>query len=178
MLNIKHWKGISIIKVYVVLFFNMKTVKVGIFSAALTVILVVGSSCHTDNRGFFHRIQTDQYYHAEIFRDGYKDVYGDWVLKAISGGTTIDGFIPDFERIVIQKIGIYKMFRNDSLLSYGKINIMEDDKHALKISFKPDRGLKNISFYGTEKYLYLREGHLNLFASCCNQHNYHFARMK
>jgi hypothetical protein len=156
----------------------MKTGSIDILAAALVVVVLLNSACHSDGRGFFYHINTDLYYNAEIFKDSYKDVYGEWVLKAISGGATTDGFSPDFERIIIQKIGIFKMFRNDSLLAYGRINIQEDNDHSLKISFMPDRGLKNIPFYGTDKLLYLREDHLNLFASCCNQHNYHFVRIK
>jgi hypothetical protein len=148
------------------------------FAVSLVVVVLMNSTCHNENRSFFYHINTQQYYNSEIFKDGFKDVYGEWGLKAISGGTAMDEFSPDFERIIIQKIGIFKMFRNDSLLAYGRINIQEDKDHSLKISFMPDRGLKNIPFYGTDKYLYLREDHLNLFASCCDQHNYHFIRIK
>jgi hypothetical protein len=145
----------------------------------IIVLILLIQGCNYDSRGFFYHVKNDHYYNTEIFNNSYKEVYGEWILKAVSGELATQGYSPEFERIVIEKIGMFKVFRNDSLLGFGRINVIEEvAEQALKISFSPDRGLTTISFYGTDKFLSLRDNHLNLFASCCQQFNYHFERLK
>ncbi len=146
----------------------------------LFVILSIGlvySACKNESVGFYKDSTDSLGYQKEIFTNDFKDVYGEWVLNAVSGGTLNHNFEPDFERIEILKIGYYKLFKNDSLISLGQIRINDKSESALKISFVPERGLKSMPFYESERLMSLRDDHLNLFASCCNRFNLHFSRI-
>src|SRR3990172_12911255 len=62
-------------------------------------------------------INENKYYDDEIFPEQFTGIYDKWRLNSISGSYTGAGYAPDFEKLVVQKIGIFKFYRNDSLLN-------------------------------------------------------------
>lgn len=140
-------------------------------------LILIHSACKNESVGLYENRTDSLAYENEIFTNDYKEIYGEWVLNAVSGGTLNNNFEPDFERIEILKIGNYKLFKNDSLISFGQIRIKDEKESTLKISFVPERGLKTMKFYESERLMSLRDDHLNLFASCCDRYNLHFSRI-
>ena len=72
------------------------------------------------------------YYGEEIFDYKYLDIYKDWVLTDISGGIGGNGYEADFDCLEIDRIGIFRIYRNDSLFIYGKITIENHWPESLK----------------------------------------------
>jgi len=144
------------------------------------IIIVAGifalAACG-DNSGIISfPVDADKYYKNEIFEDNYRDIYGAWALRAISGGFTGTGFSPDFDFLEVQRIGIFKIVRNDSVLAYGKIQIEEQKGDAVTVAFKPEKTLQPVSIFDSEKLIDLRKDAMNLFSPCCDRYNYHFVR--
>jgi hypothetical protein len=129
-----------------------------------------------DKQGFDNAINKHQYYNEEIFPGEYIGIYDRWRLDGIGGGFTGGGYSPDFEQLVIEEIGIFKFYRNDSLLAYGKIEIKEQNENGLKVSFLLDSSLSKMDFFDMEKYVYLNDSLLVLYAPCCDRFNYYFTR--
>jgi photosystem II stability/assembly factor-like uncharacterized protein len=135
------------------------------------------SICMMCNKAFAQLPDTlsqNHYYSNEIFPQKYLDIYNRWVLTGISGGFTGQGYKPDFDYMEIEKYGIYKLYRNDSLLHYGKIKIENESSDRLLISFIRDTSIGNISFYDMIKYVTVSDSSLGLGAPCCDRYNYSF----
>jgi photosystem II stability/assembly factor-like uncharacterized protein len=129
-----------------------------------------------DKQGFDIVIDENKYYEKEIFSEEYLRIYDKWRLEEISGGYAGNGYTPDFDELVVEPIGIFKFFRNDSLLNYGKIEIEGWDDYGMQVSFLLDSSSGNMGFYDMEKHVYLRDSALVLYAPCCDRFNYHFIR--
>ena len=95
----------------------------------------------TENNLQEKNIPLDKYYEHDIFNEENSALYGKWKLVDITGGFTGNGYENNFDFLEIQEIGIYKMIRNDSVLSFGKIIIDEQNDEVLKISPEPNRKL-------------------------------------
>ena len=142
-------------------------------------LLMIG--CESENstdpdekKRFDIELNDNIYYDEEIF-DGQKlGIYNDWVAYNISGGFAGDGYSLDFDQLTIQTIGIFKFYRNDSLLNYGKIEIITEDEIGLLIEFVLDSITGTMLFEDMEKYLYLNNDSLHLYGPCCDRYNYHF----
>jgi hypothetical protein len=122
-------------------------------------------------------LSQNHYYNSEIFSEEYISIYNKWRLMSISGGFTGEGYNPDFEVMEITKFGIYKLYRNDSLLHLGKIEIEEVNADNIIISFISDTCIGDITFYDMIKYVYandFNDSTLNLIAPCCDRYSYHF----
>ena len=126
------------------------------------------------NRTFDIKIDFNKYYNEEIFPSEYLSAYDTWHLDYISGGFSGGGYVRDFDQLVIQKYGIFKIIRNDSLLVYGKIDINSQNPDNLFITLEADSVLGKVAFYDMAKYLYVSDSSLFLGAPCCDRYNYHF----
>lgn len=121
----------------------------------------------------------DRYYNDEILDDQYLDIYGKWQLNSITGGFFGIGYKPNFNFLEIKEFGMYGFIRNDTLLEFGKIQIIQQSSRELRITFLPDNGVENIFFYDSEKYIELAGiDTLHLNSPCCDRYNYHFVRKK
>ena len=119
-------------------------------------------------------ISQHHYYQDEIFDGKYLDIYNDWILKNISGGFSGNGYDADFDRMKIDSIGIFRIYRNDSLFIYGKITIVDQSDEELVITFDADTISGGICFFDMYKYIKIVDSALDLNAPCCDRYNYHF----
>ena len=76
---------------------------------------------------------------------------GGWT--GIIGGYSGTGYTADFDQLVIEGFGIFKFYRNDSLLVYGKIEIKEQHDSILRISLVQGSSFCNMKFYDMDKYV-------------------------
>jgi len=127
-----------------------------------------------NTQGFDIDIDENKYYDEEIFTSHYLSIYDKWRLTAITGGLWGIGYTPDFEFLVVQEIGIFKIYRNDSLLVYGSIEIQRTDEYGLLIFFRQDSILGEVAFFDMQKYLDIKDSAMILGAPCCDRFNYHF----
>ncbi len=65
------------------------------------------------------------YYDEEIFPDNYMAVYSSWVPSSLCGGdlavSCTDSVTEDYDLLKIEETGIFKMFKNNELVLFGKI---------------------------------------------------------
>ena len=97
---------------------------------SVSLILLVGLlSCETEENIKFHlnSIDSSTYYSDEIIPDDYKMIYGKWKLYDVSGGLSGGGHDPNYDYLEIKSIGIFGIIKGDSLLEYGKIELLDDD---------------------------------------------------
>jgi hypothetical protein len=158
----------------------MKTIK----ATFIFLIFVTILCCHDEkniececNAGI--EVDKNRYYHEEIFSEPYIGMYGNWFLNDISGGFKGSPEYPaNFDQLSIEEIGIFKFYRNDSLISFGKIKIEEQIEDELFISFMQDikcnYTCNYVSLLGMQFYVNINDSAMLLDAPCCDMYNYHF----
>ncbi|MBL4715990.1 MAG: T9SS type A sorting domain-containing protein [Bacteroidia bacterium] len=140
------------------------------------LFIFICAICNNLSAQIIDTLTQNHYYSNEIISDDYLDIYNKWNLTDISGGISGGGYEPDLDDMEIMKYGIYKLYRNDSLLHFGKIEIEEEDSNSLLINFVKDTGIGNIMFYDMIKYVYVNDSTLTLNSPCCDRFNYHFKK--
>ncbi len=148
----------------------------------LSIIFCLGllscGDCEENTGCLFDNISKNEYYDYEIFDESYLDIYGDWKLYAVSGGFNGNGHELNFDFLVLKKYGIYGFLKNDNILEFGKIVIVEQTSETLLITLNPDEN-SDMFMLDSEKYINLiGEDTLNLNSPCCDRFNYHFERDK
>jgi len=127
----------------------------------------------------FDSIPKDKYYSSELFNKDTLFIYNRWDLFKTSGGITMNGCYPDYNYIKIKPYGIFGIFRNDSLLSSGKITKSLYDKNGLLINLIFEKDIKLSLRFDPEKYLHILNHDTILFDSpCCDRYNFHHSRAK
>jgi photosystem II stability/assembly factor-like uncharacterized protein len=121
-------------------------------------------------------ISKNHFYSNEIFDDKYLDLYNTWVLTDISGGFIGSGYEVDYDYLIIDSIGIFKIFSNDSLQIFGKISILNQTEDELLISLESVYNTNQVSFSDMTKYVMLSDDSLILMAPCCDRFDYHFTK--
>jgi len=119
-------------------------------------------------------ISKNHYYKKEIFDAKYRNIYNEWELKRITGGIGGDGYDADFDRLRIDSIGIFRIYRNDSLFIYGKITLVNQTDEQLMVIFDADTVSGGIQFWDFYKYINVGDSTLELLAPCCDRFNYYF----
>ncbi|MBI9068383.1 MAG: hypothetical protein JEZ09_13900 [Salinivirgaceae bacterium] len=150
-------------------------------------VLVLGLvACEKDNDDDNNKESSDlwsgildtKYYNEEILHNIYLDFYGQWGIEKIDGGYSGMGYTPDFDYLEIKNYGIYGFVRNDSLLEYGKIEIMEQNSEKLWIKLQRD---ENSDFFFNEIELNVElpeKDSMNLFSLAMDGFNYYFNKME
>ena len=111
----------------------------------------------------------------EYFLTEYTGIYGSWTIEEISGGFSGGGYEPDFDILIITERMHYSLFFHDTLLSEGKIEIIEQPTDHLKIEFKSGKNSGDL-LTGWEKEVYLNLDTLVLNDDCCDMYSYFFVR--
>ncbi|MGW8316305.1 MAG: T9SS type A sorting domain-containing protein [Bacteroidales bacterium] len=132
----------------------------------------------TVNSGIYAQLtdtlSKNHYYSEEILQSKYLPIYNSWILTRISGGIGGNGYEADFDRLKIDSIGIFKIFRNDSLFIYGKLNVLEQNDEQLFLEFVADTVTGDILFWDMKKYVQVSDHALDLYAPCCDRFGYGF----
>ena len=111
----------------------------------------------------------------EQFYGGYSGMYGSWTIRNVSGGFSGAGYEPDFDILQITNRMHYSLYFHDTLLSEGKIEILDQTSDILRIEFRS----KNNSLdplTGWEKEVYLGQDTLVMNDGCCDMYSYFFIR--
>ncbi|HUW93295.1 MAG TPA: YCF48-related protein [Bacteroidales bacterium] len=111
----------------------------------------------------------------EPFYSEYAGIYGTWTIRNISGGFSGAGFEPDFDILVITSRMQFSIYRNDTLLADGKIEIIEQTSDNLRVLFKSKDDFGHM-FTGLEKEIRLGNDTLILNDGCCDMYSYFFVR--
>lgn len=111
----------------------------------------------------------------DIFPDEYRDIYGDWTIRNISGGFTGGSIEPGFDILTIDYgMGFY-FYRNDTLLSKGKIEIIKETNDYLEVDFNY-KYRHNLSTGMGSKILSLRHDTLVISDMCADCYTSVFVR--
>jgi hypothetical protein len=110
---------------------------------------------------------------SSVINESY---YGRWKLYDVSGGFTGRGHTLNFDYLEIEKVNKYRFLKNDTIIEYGIITLVEDSKERPLFNFNPDKN--SDKFMGDSEKYFVLEGNdtLNLNSPCCDRYNYHFVR--
>lgn len=111
----------------------------------------------------------------EHFFTEYKGIYGSWTIEEISGGISGGGYEPEFDILMVTERMHYSLYFHDTLLSEGKIEIIEQTTDKLRIEFKSGKNSGNL-LTKWEKVVYLNLDTLILNDECCDMYSYFFVR--
>lgn len=157
--------------------------KTSIYTIIVVILTGLFTACNEDPIEIpkvLDEVPSTTYFDAEIFAEQNLKIYGTWKIFDISGGIHGSGYEPDFDYLVIKKVGIYGFVKDNSLLEYGKIvpAIWNPNDLRLKVDFEKDEQSDSF-FTDTEKYVhYTGNDTLHLSSPCCDRFNYHFERVK
>ena len=86
------------------------------------------------------KVESTRYFNAEIFSEQDLKIYGTWKIFDISGGIHGTGYDPDFDYLVVKKVGIYGFVKDNSLLEFGKIvpALWNPNDLRLRVDFEKD----------------------------------------
>jgi photosystem II stability/assembly factor-like uncharacterized protein len=115
----------------------------------------------------FHQCERD------IFPDEYRDIYGDWTIRNISGGFSGGSIEPGFDILTIDHGMSFYFYRNDTLLSKGKIEIINETDNYLEVDFNYKD--KHLDSFGS-KILHLSNDTLIISDNCADCYSAFFVR--
>jgi hypothetical protein len=150
--------------------FNLGYFMKTLFNLSLFIFGILLISCKdepaspADNPkvGFDIQLDSNLYYTEEIFPENYLGIYDQWNLDGYSGGFAGNSYNADYRKLVFERYGIFKFFVNDSLYSYGKIEIQPDEYSSLLVYFNVDSVIFGRSSTGFRKYVTLSGNSLGL----------------
>lgn len=155
------------------------------FKLVAIVLLLIGllNSCGKETiepEASLQKLETTNYFDAEIFADRDLNIYGTWQLFDVSGGLAGNGHDLNFEYFEVKAYGIYGFIGNNNLLEYGKISPALQTANDLRLKVDLEKDEKSNSFFSDrEKYVeFSGTDTLHLYSPCCDRYNYHFKRVK
>jgi photosystem II stability/assembly factor-like uncharacterized protein len=109
----------------------------------------------------------------DIFPRDYREIYGNWTIRGISGGFTGGSIEPRFDILSIRHGMSFYIYRNDTLLSKGSIEIMKETDDYLEAEFKSKENY--IGIFGS-KTIRLYNDTLILSDNCADCYSAFFVR--
>jgi photosystem II stability/assembly factor-like uncharacterized protein len=110
----------------------------------------------------------------DFFPHGYQNIYGDWTIRSISGGFSGGSINPSFDILRIDRKMRFFLFRNDTLVSNGTIQIKDEINDQLMIKFVSNDNILNSFDQG--KIVNLSQDTLILSDNCADCYSYYFVR--
>lgn len=126
-------------------------------------------------------LSPDKYYPTQILNEKNKALYGTWKVIGTSGGIAGTGYTPDFNYLVLRNNGIFGIIRHDSLVTTGKISILNQTEDELRVEFVPETDpsiVKCEIVWDPEKFLVIHNDTLDINAPCCDRFNTRLKRVK
>jgi hypothetical protein len=111
----------------------------------------------------------------ERFNGDYAGICGSWTIQDISGGFSGGGYEPDFDILQITNKMHFSLYFHETLLSEGRIEIIEQTTDKLRIEFK-SKNNSGDPLTGWVKEVYLNLDTLVLNDDCCDMYSYFFVR--
>jgi hypothetical protein len=104
----------------------------------------------------------------------YDGINGKWAIRDISGGLTGRGFKPKYDILEIDNKMQFSLFRNDTLVSNGRISILDKTSEVLRIEMISKNTEWN--YLSGVKNVRLSSDTLLLYDDCCDLYSYLFVR--
>ncbi|MCX6328068.1 MAG: hypothetical protein NTZ85_00950 [Bacteroidia bacterium] len=136
----------------------MKSLTFKIFTSVFLIIMIT----------FLYQCEKDNFLHE------YRDIYGNWTIRNISGGFTGGSIEPNFDILTISHRMRYYIYRNDTLLSNGSIEIINETSDYLEIDFVSDDNFSG--FIKGSKIVRLSNDTLVLSDNCADCYSAYFVR--
>jgi hypothetical protein len=148
----------------------------------IILLFLVITSCDKSERLPAVDIQRDKYYTSEIIPETYFDFYGRWRAVSVTGGFSGIKQKPEFDYLVIRRIGIYAVIKNDQVVEDGKIelNTFDNQSELLQVKFITNSS-KTSQYLGAwpSRYVEITEANkLQLISACCDGFDYQFERIR
>lgn len=150
-----------------------------------TIFIIVASlllSCNSDTlptpeNEAFNLLDPKLFYQEDPFAT-HAQLYGSWKFVESYGGFMGTGYPLDFDDLLLKPNGIFGIQRNDSLITYGYLDVQPNTPGKLIVYFKAhDSNMKNITLLGSdEKTIELTHDSLFLRSPCCDMYDEMFVR--
>lgn len=97
------------------------------------LLILIAFSCKKDT--------INKYYNLEIFTGSNANIYGNWqyLYTVENGSWTSSQFTRKIPSINIKPIGYYELVKGDSILQFGKIEILKNYSYHAFIKFNTDK---------------------------------------
>jgi photosystem II stability/assembly factor-like uncharacterized protein len=109
----------------------------------------------------------------DIFPREYRDIYGNWTIRNISGGFSGGSIVPKFDILSIRHGMSFYLYRNDTLLSKGTIEIIKETDDYLEADFNSNDNY--LGMFGS-KIIRLKNDTLILSDNCADCYSAFFVR--
>lgn len=149
------------------------------------ILATIFFACKKDNTGgqlikLLDTVPARQYYYDDIFKNISPEIYGTWKVIGTSGGFAGNGYPPDFDYLLVKPNAVFGIVRNNSLLTTGKLEIVERPPYDLLVHFVSDTppnevNVEIISDY--EKFLVFQSDTLSLYSTCCDRFDTHLKKV-
>ena len=103
-----------------------------------------------------------------IANSGFPQMNGVWEVIGSSGGFTGAGYGADFDYLLIKPNAIFGIVRNDSLITTGQIEVLDDPNVDLVVRFVPEDQVNIIILQGLEQYVFFPSDSMLLNSPCCD----------
>ncbi len=126
-------------------------------------------------------LSPSKYYSTPILNDKNTSLNGTWKVIGTSGGIAGTGYTPDFNYLVIKNNGIFGIIRNGSLITTGKISILNQTEEELRVEFISETDpaiVRSEIVQDPEKFIVIHNDTLDLIAPCCDRFNTQLKRVK
>jgi photosystem II stability/assembly factor-like uncharacterized protein len=110
----------------------------------------------------------------DIFPHEYNAIYGNWTIRSISGGFSGGSINPKFDILTIDHRMRFSLYRNDTLISNGTIEITNQTSNYLMIDFISNDNI--LGSIGGGKIVRLSQDTLTLSDNCADCYSYYFVR--
>jgi photosystem II stability/assembly factor-like uncharacterized protein len=113
-------------------------------------------------------------------RDNYQinfnELYGDWTLRNVSGGWSGGSIAPTFDILSIDQRMRFAVYRNDTLLSRGRIEVVSQNEYDMTVDFKSVDNIFGEGIFNTIKIVRLTHDTLSLSDNCSDCNSYFFVK--
>ncbi len=151
----------------------------------LIIVSLIVTACRTEIVSLkpLADIQSTKYYSADIIPTQFQSVYGVWKVTGTSGGFSGSGYAKDFDYLLLKPNGIFGIMKNDSLIGYGKLTLLNGNPliyiNSLQCSFDFEKPADIQLNYDNEKNFNLKgKDTLNLDSPCCDRYDTQLIRQK
>jgi hypothetical protein len=124
-------------------------------------------------------VPADRYYKTDPLVGPNAQLYGVWEAVGSSGGLHGGGYALDFDFLLFKPNAIFGVVRNDSLVAWGKLDILEDPAFDLLFNFVPEGDPQASGvhiMHDRQKFAVFRSDTLFLNSPCCDRLNTVLAR--
>jgi hypothetical protein len=134
----------------------------------ITVFIIVSACKKADTSN------DTRYYSKEVFNKKFISLYAKWGIVKIKKGSATE--TPEFDYLTFEKFGVFRVYKNNNLLSEGKVTIDAQDTVALVATFNVTQGTQVVGNSTIESKFTIKKDSLFISERCTDCDEYSFIK--